>query len=47
MKNNSLYSLLSLLGILGNPFHMRTGENKEIEILFWEEPFSIFSTRSE
>jgi hypothetical protein len=44
MKNNSL---LSLLGILGNLFYIHTGENKEIEILFWEEPFSIFSTRRE
>jgi len=42
MKNNTLYSLL---GLLGNPFYIHTGENKEIEILSWDEPFSIFSTR--
>jgi hypothetical protein len=47
MKNNSLYSLFSLLGILGNLFYIHTGENKEIEILFWDEPFLIFSTRRE
>jgi len=44
MRNNSLYSLL---GLLGNLFYIRTGENKEIEILFWDEPFSEFSTRRE
>jgi hypothetical protein len=44
MKNNSL---LSLLGLLGNLFYIHTGENKEIGILFWDEPFSIFSTRRE
>jgi len=47
MKNDSLDSLLSLLGILGNLFYIRTGENKEIEILFWDELFLIFSTRRE